>query len=289
MFYVQTLINSLLLGGIYATVAIGFSLVWGVMNILNILHGTFLMLGGYATFWMFQLYGIDPFVSMPITIALMFAVGYLTQWLVLNLVVRAPMFISLILTFGLELFAVNMALYFWTGDYRAVQTPYAGFSFKIGGLVIPFIRLALFSMGLLLTALLFWFMAKTRTGRAIRATRMDLEGARLMGVNIGRIYAITFGLGAALAGAAGSLVTVGFSISPVMDVEFLAKSFVICIIGGLGNMTGALVGGLVLGLAENFGSLYFGPGYQNAIGFVMLVLVLFIRPEGLFGKTGYAK
>jgi branched-chain amino acid transport system permease protein len=289
MFYAQTLINSILLGGIYACVAMGFSLVWGVMNILNVLHGTFLMLGGYATFWMFQLYGIDPFLGMPITILLMFCVGYLTQYLVINLVIRAPLFITLILTFGLELFAVNMALYFWTGDYRAVQTTYAEFSFHVGGLVIPFIRLALFCLAILLTGLLFWFMAKTRTGRAIRATRMDLDGARLMGVNIGRIYAITFGLGAALAGAAGSLISVGFSISPVMDVEFLAKSFVICIIGGLGNMVGALVGGLVLGLAENFGAYYFGPGYQNAIGYIIMVLVLFIRPEGLLGKAGYAK
>ena len=144
-------------------------------------------------------------------------------------------------------------------------------------------------MAFLLTGLLFWFMAKTRTGRAIRATRMDLDGARMMGVNIGRIYAITFGLGAALAGAAGSLVSVGFAISPVMDLEFLAKSFVICIIGGLGNMVGALVGGLLLGLVENFGASYFGPGYQNAIGFVIMVLVLFIRPEGILGKAGYAK
>ncbi|MDP6085352.1 MAG: branched-chain amino acid ABC transporter permease [Nitrospinota bacterium] len=207
----------------------------------------------------------------------------------INLVIRAPLFITLILTFGLELFVVNMALYFWTGDYRVVQTAYAEFSFRVGSLVIPLIRLSLFFMGFLLTGLLFWFMAKTRTGRAIRATRMDLDGARLMGVNIGRIYAITFGLGAALAGAAGSLVSVGFSISPVMDLEFLAKSFVICIIGGLGNMMGALVGGLVLGLVENFGAYYFGPGYQNAIGFIIMVLVLFIRPEGLLGKAGYAK
>ncbi|MFQ5915566.1 MAG: branched-chain amino acid ABC transporter permease [Nitrospinota bacterium] len=289
MIFIQMLINSLLLGGIYACVAIGFSLVWGVMNILNILHGTFLMFGGYVTFWLFHLYGVDPFLSMPLTIAIMFAMGYLTQYLVINMVIRAPLFITLVLTFGLELFAVNMALYFWTGDYRAVKTSYAEMSFHLGGLVIPFIRLMLFVMGLFLTGLLFWFMAKTRTGRAIRATRMDLDGARLMGVNIGRIYAITFGLGAALAGAAGSLVSVGFSISPVIDIEFLAKSFAICIIGGLGNMVGALVGGLVLGIVENFGAYYFGPGYQNAIGFIIMVLVLFIRPEGLFGKAGYAR
>lgn len=287
MFYVQILINSILLGGIYACVAIGFSLVWGVMNILNILHGTFLMLGGYATFWLFHLYGIDPFLSMPLTIALLFAAGYLTQRGVINLVIRAPMFMTLILTFGLELFAVKMALHFWTADFRSAQTSYAELSFNVGGLAIPFIRLALFVMSLLLTGLLFQFMAKTRTGRAIRATRMDLEGARLMGVNIGRIYAVTYGLGAALAGAAGSLVSVGFSISPVTDIEFLAKSFVICIIGGLGNMTGALVGGLLLGIVENFGAFFFGPGYQNAIGFLLLVLVLFIRPSGLLGKAGY--
>ncbi|MEE9147707.1 MAG: branched-chain amino acid ABC transporter permease [Candidatus Tectomicrobia bacterium] len=288
MLYGQILINSILLGGIYACIAVGFSLVWGVMNILNILHGTFLMLGGYVTFWLFTLYGIDPFIAMPLAAALMFGLGYTIQRLLINLVIKAPMFITLILTFGLELFAVNMAIYFWTGDYRSVQTAYAGWAFHVGELVVPFIRLALFTLGLLMTAALFWFLARTRTGRAIRATRMDLEAAQLMGVNIGKIYAVTFGLGAALAGAAGALISAGFAISPVVDVEFLAKSFVICTIGGLGNMTGALAGGLILALVENFGALYFGPGYQNALGYAALILVLFVRPAGLLGKEGFA-
>ena len=136
--------------------------------------------------------------------------------------------------------------------------------------------MAIFALGVVLTALLFWFLARTRTGRAIRATRMDMDSAQLMGVNIGNIYAITYGLGAAAAAASGSLVSVGFAISPVSDVEFLSKSFIICTIGGLGNIKGALAGGLILGLAENFGALYLGPSLQNAIGFLLLILVLLL-------------
>jgi branched-chain amino acid transport system permease protein len=287
MIYVQILVNSILLGGMYAAVAVGFSLVWGVMNILNILHGTFLMFGGYCTYWLFQLYGIDPFISLPLSAAAMFCLGYVIQLAIINQVIRASFFMTLVLTFGLELIAVKLALYFWTGDFRSVQTAYAGYSFQFGEIVVPLLRLTLFLLGVLLTGGLFWFMATTRTGRAIRATRIDLEAAQLMGVSPAKIYATTFGISAGLAGAAGALVSTGFAISPVTDVEFLAKSFVICIIGGLGNITGALAGGLVLGLVENFGALYFGPGLQNALGYAVLLIVLFIRPEGLLGRKGY--
>ena len=287
MIYLQILVNSILLGGMYAAVAVGFSLVWGVMNILNILHGTFLMLGGYITFWLFHFFGVDPFLSLPLSAVAMFFLGYLIQLGIINKVIRASFFMTLVLTFGLELIAVKLALFFWTGDYRSVQTEYAGYSFEVGGVVIPLIRLSLFGLGLLLTGGLFWFMATTRTGRAIRATRIDLEAAQLMGVSPANIYAITYGLSAGLAGAAGALVSAGFAISPVTDIEFLAKSFVICVIGGLGSIPGALAGGLVLGLVENFGALWFGPGLQNALGYGVLLLVLFIRPTGLLGKAGY--
>ena len=287
MIYLQILINSILLGGMYAAIAVGFSLVWGVMNILNILHGTFLMLGGYITFWLFHFFGVDPFLSLPLSAVSMFFLGYFIQLGIINQVIRASFFMTLVLTFGLELIGVKLALFFWTGDYRSVQTDYAGYSFHIGELVIPLMRLSLFVLGLLLTGGLFWFMAVTRTGRAIRAVRIDLEAAQLMGVNPAKIYATTYGISAGLAGAAGALVSAGFAISPVTDVEFLAKSFVICVIGGLGNITGALAGGLVLGLVENFGALYFGPGLQNALGYAVLLLVLFIRPTGLLGRAGY--
>ena len=288
MLYLQILINSILLGGIYACIAVGFSLVWGVMNILNVLHGTFLMLGGYVAFWMFKLYGIDPFLSIPLSAAIMFSLGYLLQLGLINKIIRAPMLMTLILTFGLQLIAVRLAIYFWTGDFRSLQPSYASFSIPFFGLSVPFIRVSIFLLGAILTAFLFWFMARTRTGRAIRATRMDLDSAQLMGVNIGNIYAVTYGLSAAVAAAGGSLVVVGFAISPVSDVEFLAKSFIICTIGGLGNITGALAGGLILGLAENFGALYFGPGLQNAIGYILLILVLILRPTGLMGREGFS-
>jgi len=287
MLYGQIFVNSILLGGIYACIAVGFSLVWGVMSILNILHGTFLMLGGYVTFWLFTLLGVDPFLSIPIAAASMFILGYAIQRGLINQIIRAPMFMSLILTFGLQLIFVRLAIFFWTGDFRSVQPSYASFSLSFFGLTIPFIRAAIFVLGVLLTGALFWFMGRTRTGRAIRATRMDLDSSQLMGVNIARIYAITFGIGAAVAGASGSLVGVGFAISPVSDVEFLSKSFIICTIGGLGNIAGALAGGLILGLAENFGALFLGPGLQNAVGYVLLILILIVRPSGLLGREGF--
>ena len=158
MLYAQILINSILLGGIYACIAVGFSLVWGVMNILNVLHGTFLMLGGYVTFWMFKLYGVDPFLSLPVSAAVMFCAGYVVQRGLINKIVRAPMFMSLILTFGLQLIVVRLAIFFFTGDYRSVQPSYAGFSITVMGLSIPFVRISIFVLGVILTSILFWFM-----------------------------------------------------------------------------------------------------------------------------------
>ena len=170
MIYTQILVNSVLLGGMYAAVAVGFSLVWGVMNILNILHGTFLMLGGYVSFWLFHFYGVDPFLSLPLSAIAMFCLGYLIQLCIVNQVIRAAFFMTLVLTFGLELIAVKLALFFWSGDFRSVQTAYAGYSFEIGGVVIPLMRLALFVLGLVLTGGLFWFMAARMESRDLESS-----------------------------------------------------------------------------------------------------------------------
>lgn len=284
----QALLNGLLLGGIYALVALGFSLVWGVMNVINVSHGAFVMLGAFTTYWLFVGAGLDPFLGAPVAMALMFVLGYLLQKYVINLIVRAPMFMTLILTFGINLVIVNLGIVAWTGDVRSITTGLSGQGVVLGPFVVPYVRAATLLIALLATAALFVFMDRTRTGSAIRATRMDLLAAEGVGIRIDRIYALTFAIGAGLAGLAGALISVTLPITPFMGLTYTGKAFVVTALGGLGNMAGALVGGLVLGVAETVGAALLGPGYQDAIGYALLVLILVLRPSGLLGRVGYA-
>ncbi len=284
MLTLQVLINGILLGGLYGIMAIGMSLIWGVMNIVNIAHGPLIMLGAYVTFWTFTLWGWDPFLSLPVTILALFVYGYLLQRLILNLVVRAQLFLTLLITFGIEVVMVNLARIFWSSDLRQVTPSYAGSNFAVGGLTIPYVRLWVFVTTVILSVVFLLIMERTRLGRAIRATAEELRAARLTGIPVGHIYAVTFGLGSALAGAAGALWGMLFPVTPIMGGALTLKSFVVAVLGGLGTMMGAIVGGLVLGLAESFSSTYIGPTYPNAISFGLLVLILIFRPTGVLGR-----
>lgn len=284
MLILQVLVNGILLGGLYGIMAIGMSLIWGVKNIVNIAHGALIMLGAYITFWTFTLWGWDPFVSLPVTILLLLLYGYLLQRLVLNLIVRAQLFMTLRITFGVEVAMVNLARILWSSDLRQTTPAYAAANFSVGGLTIPYVRLGTFITTVILSVLFLLLMERTRLGRAIRATAEELRAARLTGIPVGHIYAVTFGLGAALAGAAGALGGILFPVTPIMGGPLTLKSFVVAVLGGLGTMMGAIVGGLVLGLAESFSSTYLGPTYPNAISFGLLVLILIFRPTGVLGK-----
>jgi len=280
----QLLINGILLGGLYGIMALGMSLIWGVMNIVNIAHGALIMLGAYLTFWTFTLWGWDPFAALPLTILILFVYGYLLQRLVLNLVVRAQLFLTLLITFGVEVVMVNLARMFWSADLRQVTPAYAGANFSVGGLTIPYVRLWVFVTTVILSVSFLLLLERTRLGRAIRATSEELRAARLTGIPVTHIYAVTFGLGAALAGAAGGLWGMLFPITPIMGGALTLKSFVVAVLGGLGTMMGAIVGGLVLGLAESFSATYLGPTYPNAISFGLVVLILILRPAGILGR-----
>lgn len=284
----QSVVNGLLLGGIYAVVALGFSLVWGVMSVINVSHGAFVMLGAFSTYWLWALFGMDPFVGALVSMAVLFAIGYAIQHSVLNLVVRAPIYLTLALTFGLNLLIVNLALIFWSADLRSVRTAYAGSSLVIGDIIVPYSRAGTLAVALCATIALFAFLDRTKLGNAIRATRMDLQAAEGVGIRIGWIYALTFAIGAALAGLAGGLISATLPITPIMGVSYTGKAFVVTALGGLGNMAGALAGGLLLGIAETLGGYLIGPGYQDAIGYALLVLILIVRPSGLLGRAGYA-
>jgi branched-chain amino acid transport system permease protein len=281
----QNAINGLLIGGTYATVAVGFSLVWGILNVINIAHGALVMLGAYVTYWLFTLYHVDPLLSLPLTGALLFALGYPLQRVVINQVVRASFFITFLLTFGLELLITNLALAAWTADIRSVTTSYSGWSVALGPIALPAVRVLSLGIALLTTAALHLIMTRTRLGSAIRATASDHEAARLMGIPIAHVYALTFAIAAATAGIAGGLISLSFPIFPAMGVGYTLVAFVTCVLGGLGSVPGALLGGLILGLLQTYAAWWLGPNFDNIIAFSVLILVLIVRPAGLLGRA----
>lgn len=285
----QVLVNGLLLGGVYAVVGVGFSLTWGVLNIINIAHGAMVMLGAYATFFLFTSLGIDPFLTIPLSAGVLFVFGYVVQRVLISRVIPHGVFMTLVLTFGLSLFLVDMALVLFSGDYRSVSPSYAGAGLLIGDTVVPYQRAGAFAVAVVCVAGLQLFLARTRIGRAIRATALNRDAAQMVGVDVWHIYAVTFGIGAAMAGVAGSLLSMLVTVTPVMGNVFIGKSFVIATLGGLGTVQGALVGGLLLGLAESLGAGIFGSSYQQGIGFAILLVVLVLRPQGLMGKAFFAE
>ena len=288
MLSLQILANGLVLGGLYACIAAGFSLVWGVLNVINILHGSFIVLGGYLAFYAYTLFGIHPFVSILIAAPLFFALGYALQRTLINRMIAAPVLLTLSLTFGLDLILSNGMLVAFTADFKKLTLDPPLGVLNLGGIVLPVDRLFAMALALVLTGLLYLVLSRSRIGRAIVAVRMDREAAALMGVNVKRIYAVTFGLGALMAGASGSLLAMIFPISPLSGPVYLGKAFVICVLGGLGSVPGAMIGGLALGVVESFGALWFGPEHAVTLSFTLLILMLLFRPTGLLGRAGYA-
>ena len=281
----QILANGILLGGLYGLMALGMGLVWGVLNIVNLAHGAFIMLGGYAVYFLFTLAGIDPFLALPIAMVGMFCFGYLLQMFVLNFIVRSALLNTLLITFGFDVVFVYLAQLLFSADFRTINPTYSGSSVDLAGVTIPYSTAGAFLVAILLAGALYVFLDQTRTGRAIRATAQNLTAARLYGVNPRRIYALTFGVGAALAGAAGGLFGVVSQITPYIGITLTAKSFVIAILGGLDKPLGVIVGGLVLGIAEAMTDLYLGSTFKDIISFGLLVLILVARPAQLVGRA----
>ncbi|MGE5336547.1 MAG: branched-chain amino acid ABC transporter permease [Gemmatimonadota bacterium] len=281
----QVLANGILLGGLYALMALGLALVWGVLNIVNLSHGALIMLGAYTTYYLFTVLHIDPFVALPITAAVLFFVGYAIQRGILNLVIRAPMFNTLLITFGLEVVLTYLAQVFFSADFRTINPSYAGRNFSVLGVTVPNVQAIAFVIAVSLTFAMWVFLLRSRLGRAIRAAAQNLTAARLYGVNPRSVYALTFGIGAALAGVAGGLYGTVSQVNPYIGGPLTAKSFVVAIIGGLTNPLAVIIGGLLLGIIESLTALYIGPTYRDVASFGILVLVLVVRPTGLLGRT----
>ncbi|MDR6951852.1 branched-chain amino acid transport system permease protein [Ancylobacter sp. 3268] len=283
--YSQILANGLMLGALYACLAVGFSLVWGVLNVINMLHGSFIILGGYLTYFAWHAFGIHPIVMLPVVGALLFALGFALQKLVINRVVSAPVLTTLTLTFGLDMILYNVMTYWFTATPRRVQLDLGAVS--LGPVTLPVDRLFGTALALALTLLLYAVMRGSNIGRAIVAVRMDRSAAELMGIRTERIYAITFGIGALMAGVAGVVFASIFPITTNVTGTYLGKAFVVCVVGGLGSVPGALVGGLVLGLVESLAGHWFGPQQAITAGFVLMLVILLTRPTGLVGVRGY--
>ena len=284
---IQILINGILLGGVYGLIGLGFSIVWGVTSLINLAHGSLVILGAYASFWIFQYFHIDPFVSIPIVMVGLFIIGYLMQRYIFNLAIKADVFLTLIMTFGMDVLLAQLMIVMWSADWRSIATSYQGKSLLLGSYLFPYTRLLGFFAALILTILTAYFLDKTKIGQSIKAVALDMMAARLMGVNPGKTYAITFGIGASLAGAAGSLLAVMQSFNPAVGGGITLRAFVVAILGGLGSVEGAFLGGLILGVIETFSAFYLGESFKNVVTFTLFVIILVTRPRGLLGKKYY--
>ena len=290
MILTQQLILGVLVGGLYGLAAAGLSLTFGVLRVLNVAHGELLMLGGYGTFWLFTLWQIDPFLSLFGVGPALFVLGLVLYWALFQFVVKAHEEVriknSLLIGFGLTLVFHTLAIRLWTADERAVTTAYAGAVIKIGAFAIPLVRLSSLVLAFAILTALHLFLTKARWGRAIRATAEDWEAAALMGIPVGRTYLLAFALGTALAGIAGGLVSVSYSISPSIGLEWTLKALIVVVLAGLGSLFGAFAGGILLGVAEATSAVFLGGAYREVVGLVLFLIILLVRPQGLFGGRG---
>jgi len=281
---VQTLINGILQGGVYAAAAVGLSLIFGVSGILNAAHGELVMLGAFATYWMYTLWHVDPFLSLPVTFGLLFVLGWALQYFLLNRTLGQPLLLSLLVTFGVSLVILNVALRVWSADYRLMRVPYLDRSIILGEFIVPRARLVTCALGVAMVMGLSWMLTSTRLGRMIRATAQDWEMARLVGVNHRRIYAVTFGIGAGISGMAGSLLACYSPVEPNMGLSFTLFAFAVVVLGGLGYTPGVLWGGLALGVAQAFTETYLEAGLSLLVAFALLYVILRFMPAGIMGK-----
>lgn len=283
--FLQSLLSGVLVGGVYALIGIGLTIIFGVMRVINFAHGDLLMVGMYLTYFIFTLLHIDPFVSILVSIPLMFLFGALLQRVFINRVLGALPQNQILLTIGLGLIMSNTVMLLFTSDYRILTTSYSSGSVKIWGLSISEPLFISFVITAAITGLLYWFLIKTDTGQAIRATAQDREAAQLMGINVKRMSVIAFGIGAALSGTAGALISPTYYIFPQVGAAFTLKAFVIVVLGGMGSVVGATLGGVVIGATESLAAVYISSGLKELVVYVLFLLVLLFRPAGLLGKS----
>ncbi len=279
----QALVSGLLMGFVYALIAAGLSLIFGLMEIVNFAHGEFLMLAMFVVFWAWALGGVDPVASLPLATALLFGVGWVVYRGVISRILGAPMLAQVFATFGLAVFLRSGAQFFWTPDFRLVQNPWIRGRLSLFGLFVGAPQLAAALAALLAFALLYWFITRTETGMALQATAQDRQAAALMGIDTERMFALGWGLGAACVGVAGALLANFFYVFPDVGTVFALLAYVTVALGGFGNVPATLLGGVLIGLVENLVGLW-APAFKYVGVFCFYLLVVLWRPQGLFGK-----
>jgi branched-chain amino acid transport system permease protein len=281
----QVILDGIMMGGIYALVSLGLTIIFGVMRIINFAHGEFLMLSMYASYWLFQIFGVDPYISILIVVPLMFLVGLFSFRLIIQPILSAPEMAHVFATLGFSIVLQGLALYAWHADFRAVRTAYSSALIKLGPVFMNFPRLVAFAVAIATIIALHLFFKKTYIGKAIRAATQNATSAQLMGINLKRIYMISFGIGIAVVGLSGAVLIPVYEVFPTIGSLFVMVTFVVVILGGLGSIPGALVGGLVIGVIESASGFFLAPALKEGVYFVIFVFLLLLKPTGIFGKA----
>jgi branched-chain amino acid transport system permease protein len=296
----QLAISGLLLGGVYSLIALGLSLIFGVMRVINFAHGEMMVWGMYVAYTILLWTGVDPFFSFLVSAVILFFIGYLLQWTIVNRIIDCPEAMQVLPLVGMAMVFENSARIIWGPDYISPQSRFALSSLSLGNLMIDVPRLFAFSLAVIITLIVLLFLKKTDTGKSIRAAADNRTGALLVGTDVNKVYAICFGIGTACVGAAGGLLVPLMPLSPHIGAPFTLISFIIVILGGMGSLTGALVGGVIIGVAESIGpelitnifrgiglDLEFPHTMKQVVSFFILIIIMILRPQGLFeGKRG---
>jgi branched-chain amino acid transport system permease protein len=280
----QAVASGLLLGAVYALIAAGLSLIFGLMEIVNFAHGEFLMLAMFTAFWLYALYAVDPLVSLPLAALLLFAIGVATYYGIVKRVLRGPALAQIFATFGLAVFLRGLAQFLWTPDFRVVQAPLVAGRLNVFGLFLGIPQVVASVGALLAFAALFLFLSRTETGQALLATAQDRQAAQVMGIDTDRMFALGWGIGAACVGVAGVLLANFYYVFPDVGAVFALLAYVTVALGGFGSILGALVAGIIVGLVEHLAGLLISPSLKYAAVFGLYLAVVLIRPRGLFGK-----
>ena len=279
----SSVLNGLTTGAVYALIALGLTLIYGVLHIINFAHGASLMLALYAVYFLKERWGIDPYLALPLVIPAMFALGYGLQRIVINRAGHGKDENILLVTLGIAIVMENLALLFFKSDTRNIDTAYALSTVAIGPAMIAVPKMVAFAGALVVSALLFWVMGRTDLGRAIRAVAKEKEGAKLMGIDVDHVYAMCFGIGFACLGAAACFLLPAYYVNPQVGAGFVPIAFTIVVLGGMGSFAGALLGGLLIGVVESLGGLFLGESLGQIGIFAIFIVVLLFRPQGLFG------
>lgn len=281
----QAIVNGLLIGGLYALVGMGLAIIFGTMNLINFAHGEFMMIGMYVTYSLFKAFHLDPYLSLPLSFLVTFILGYIFFKTIVFRVVSASHMNQILLTAGVGMMLTNLSQMLFTSQQYTLDLSYSNSVLKLFGIQLNIAYLISFSLALVITFLLFWFIMKTETGRSLRAVSQNRSSAFLMGINVNKISALVFALGISLAGVAGTLLLPVYRVSPTVGETFTLTAFVVVILGGMGSIAGATIGGLIIGVVQSYSESFLGGGYGELITFIVFLLILLLKPTGLMGRS----